>query len=690
MLACKFSQYQAFIMDGVKLLGTCALIILLSTTSTVVGRDRITFTPIEDSAGLMFERMYGLRHHTDDRFVFVKKFNFVSVLQELNNIKSKIELYEAQVSTCTNVRQIKQNRSSIIKARIENQLQFLTQLNKNLITYSVESSILSNDVLDNIDLEYDDSGEFDVYDEYEQPSHWSNMTVSDAQALLRNPPKDRVMFLDTVTTSDVSSKYEEYINCIVSNRTVENECMFLANMMNVLNDKLDDAAALAKMLERIVKQTRKNKLNISNTVIDDDTLLTEMKKLTQTLYNQNRVWVVDFNKDMNSYFDLSQAYKLHLYVDLNTVIMFITMPLLKSTAVSFNLYRVMTVPFCRGKMCLLIISGNEYFGITDSKNYYVPVSDNFRQDCQEFTGYNEFLCPETEPIATMNSKVCEIEMFMGRYSDDVDNMCDIRVANYNPKKAYVNTLIDYRKWLYIFPNTTVSVHYYCHDALVEVDTKVSPGVGVMFSTMAQTCSIRITYDVTITVDSRFYVSHSTTYWPKKKFNFNNYIDQMLLEKATTSFIPTVDNFTRPVLLQLPHKFHIKDYTSTPHHFFHQSKIYTNSAAPDEDSQDDSNTTVVIIAIVAAMILFCGLLLFLFCCIKKRCHQSNNVVVQYKNNNEFVTICNNLEDNRAYINLPNEYDSDDMPKPLYPLLGFNDDLLKDDKPVLYPMIIERIK
>lgn len=674
-------------MDGVKLLGTCALIILLSTTNTVVGRDRITFTPIEDSAGLVFERMYGLRHHTDERFVFVKKFNFASVLQELNNIKSKIELYEAQVSTCKNVRQIKQNRSSNIKTRIEKQLQFLTPLNKNFITYSVENSISSNEVLDNIDLEYDDGVDFDVYDEYEPSSHWSNMTVSDAKALLQNPPKNRVMFLDTVTTNNVSSKYEEYIDCIVSNRTVENECMFLANMMNVLNDKLDDAAALAKMLKRIVKQTRKNKLNISNTVIDDDTLLTEMKKLVQILYNQNRMWVVDFNRDMNSHFDLSQAYKLHLYVDLNTVIMFITMPLLKSTTVPFNLYRAMTLPFCRGTMCLLIISGNEYFGITDSKNYYVPVSDNFRQDCQEFTGYNEFLCPETEPIATMNSKVCEIEMFMGRYRDVVYGMCDIRVANYNPKKAYVNTLVDYRKWLYIFPNTNVSVHYYCKDALVQVNTKVLPGVGVMFSTMEQTCSIGITHDVTITVDSRFYVSHSTTYWPKKKFNFNNYIDQnMLLEKATTaSFIQTVDNFTRPVLLQLFNKFHIEDYTSASQHSFHQSKIYTNSATPDEDSQDDSYTTVVIIiAIVAAtFLLFCSLSLFLFCCIKKRCHQSNNVTVQYKNNDEFVTICNNLENNRAYINLTNEYDnSDDMPKPL--------DLLKDDKPLLYPMIIERIK
>lgn len=141
----------------------------------------------------------------------------------------------------------------------------------------MEDSISSNEVLDNIDLEYDDGVDFDVYDEYEPSSHWSNMTVSDAKALLQNPPKDRVMFLDTVTTNNVSSKYEEYIDCIVSNRTVENECMFLANMMNVLNDKLDDAAALAKMLKRIVKQTRKNKLKISNTVIDDDTLLTEMK-----------------------------------------------------------------------------------------------------------------------------------------------------------------------------------------------------------------------------------------------------------------------------------------------------------------------------------------------------------------------------------------------------------------------------
>lgn len=56
-----------------------------------------------------------------------------------------------------------------------------------------------------------------------------------------------------VIISDVSSKYEEYINCIVSNCIVENECMFLVNMMNVFNDKLDDVVVLVKMLEWIVK-----------------------------------------------------------------------------------------------------------------------------------------------------------------------------------------------------------------------------------------------------------------------------------------------------------------------------------------------------------------------------------------------------------------------------------------------------
>lgn len=98
-------------------------------------------------------------------------------------------------------------------------------------------------------------------------------------------------------------------------------------------------------------------------------------------------------------------------------------------------------------------------------------------------GYNEFLCFEIELIVIMNLKVCEIEMFMGWYSDDVDNMCDIRVVNYNFKKVYVNILIDYWKWLYIFLNMIVFVYYYCYDVFVEVDIKVLFGVGVMFLIM---------------------------------------------------------------------------------------------------------------------------------------------------------------------------------------------------------------
>ncbi|ABL75966.1 efp/ld130 fusion protein [Maruca vitrata nucleopolyhedrovirus] len=642
-------------MGGIKLIATYAII--LSTTSLVVGRDRITFTPLEDSSGLLFERMYGLRHYTNDRFVFVKKFDFYPVLQELNNIKSKIELYASRFLTCKIA--IKQNRSSIIKARIENRLQFLTQLNKDLVRYSVEESY--NDVLENINLEYGDSAEFEVYDDYEHLSHWSNMTVSDAQALLQNPPKDRVMFLKTISAKNTN--ISEYINSTI-------ECTDLANIMNVFNEKLNDASALAKMLKRIMKQTHKNKLDISNTVLDDGMLLTEMKKLVQTLHNHNRAWVVDFNKTMNDSFDLSQAYKLHLYLDLNTVIMFITMPLLKATSVSFNLYRVTTVPFCRGRMCLLIVSDNEYFGISDSKNYYVPVSDNFKQDCKKFTGYDEFLCPETELIATMNAKVCEIEMFMGRYSGDVINICDIRVANYNPKKAYVNTIMNNMKWLYIFPNsTTLVVH--CNDAS-KFEMTVQPGVGVMLSTMSQTCAIRITHDgVTVTVDSRLYVGYSTTFWPKKIFNFNNYIDPFLLEKANTNFLPTIDDFNRSVLLQLSNKFRIKDYTSPPpQHFFRPSKIYTIDETSDE-KDDNINIIVIMIAIVAALLLLCGLMIFLFCCIKKRCRQSNNIIVHYKNNNDFVKV---------------EQPRVPQPLPLYPsLLEFN-----DYEPVVYPMIIEKIK
>ncbi|AGA16177.1 f protein [Thysanoplusia orichalcea nucleopolyhedrovirus] len=687
-------------MAGVELLVVCALISLSSAAT-----DRITFTPIEDNSGLAFERMYRLRHYADDRFVFVKKFDFYPVLQELENVKFNIKFYEAQVLTCKNVKKIKPDRSSTIKSRIERQMQNLKQLNNNLITYSVDNNMLSNDVLESIKFEYKDSIEFAAYDDDDSSSgggggdiaeqgHWSNLTVSDAQNLLRNPPKDRVAFLDTVTTSYVNTKYENYTKCLINNRTAENECMFLNDMMNMLNNKLDDAAALAKMLELITKQAHRNKLNTSNSNVNDAILLTEMKKLSQALNNQNRAWVVDFNKDMDDRFDLSQVYKLHLYLENNVVIMFITMPLLNSSTVPFNLYRVVTIPFCRGKMCLFMVSNHEYFAITDSKNYYVNVPDNFKHVCKEFTGYDEVLCPESNSLATINSHVCEIEMFMGRYSNNIDDVCDIRVANYDPKKTYFNTVIDYRKWLYMFPNSTTAVYYYCNDVIVNGVAKIQPGVGFMTSVISQTCSVQMSKDDIITVASRLYSTPSTTYWPSKKFNFNNYIDQSLLKKASTSFIPTLNNFTRAALLQVRHKFHVREYTSsTPHHFFYPSKIYINTAS-EEKIQDSSNTTIIIVSIIIVALVFLGFVIFLYFCVKKRCNQFNNVVVQYRHNNDFVTIHNTLneESNVMHIDLPHndgdDDDDDDDRETLYPII--NDNLLYNDKPVMYPMIIERIK
>nr|ABQ12356.1 F protein [Antheraea pernyi nucleopolyhedrovirus] len=612
--------------------------------------DPLSFEPIDDASGLVFERLAALRHVSDERFVFIKTVDFDPLLQELSKIIEFLQDPHNDATACPLVKAVKPKKPRAIAARIAKHLSSLTQLDPNFVSYEFDNTDpkINEVITDVVQFDYVDSRQQDAdFDEAHSHAHWSDVNAADARALLRGAAANRAALLPAVTTANVTEKYLDFVMCINGNRSSDNECLYLVEMHKMMAHKLADAVVFADALDRFVKQTRRNKLNATNGLFDDTALLQEMRQLVKALARQNLSWAVDFARPINKQFDLSQAYRLHLYANKNEMVLCVAMPLMRVPTPVFSLYRVATVPFCRGTMCLMMVPSTSHIAVTDTRNYYAPVPADFNTLCKQFTGYDEFLCPASPRIATADSGVCEIEMFMGRYVANIDSLCDVRVAD-NGKQLLLDPLVTDRKWLYSFARN-VSVGYVCGDKLQEWETVVPPGVGLVVAQPLQTCSARvIDYPLFFNVDSTFYAMPSRSYWPRKRFNYNNYVDAALLNQTSTPFADAVTDLSLAQLKTLRSRFHIRDYTASPKLFFSPRR---DVQAP-EPVYDTNTGAVLIFVLIGGGGVLC---LIAACCAAKRyCRRkrAGSVAVMFRNDERqpIITIANDMRG--LHIAVPN--------------------------------------
>nr|UIX56256.1 fusion protein [Hyphantria cunea nucleopolyhedrovirus]UIX56402.1 fusion protein [Hyphantria cunea nucleopolyhedrovirus] len=651
----------------------CFGILLLGCSNAAAS---INYEPVDDATGLLFERISAVRHVTDQRFVFVFTIDYQPLLEELTKIYEFVRDNEA--GDCTLLKAIKPSKPMAILNRVTKQLASLTQINRNFVSYTLNKAHLkTNEVyeepLDFIDYEDTRPPQNIVdADAKNKPPHWSLLSAGDVRALLTADPRDRVKLLPAMSTSNVTTKYLEYEACMDDSRSVKNKCLYLADMHTAMNLKLADAAGFANTLDRLIKQTYRNKLNNINFVLDDNTLLNEMRQLVSKLDKQNLSWVVNFERKANALFDLSQAYKLHLYASKNTIILCVAMPLVDTTALQYSLYKVATVPFCRGTMCLMMVPANKYIAVTDTRNYYTQVPDDFRLQCWQFLGYDEFLCPTSPRIATVDSGVCEIEMFMGRYANDIDVLCDVRVANNNAKQVLLNTLVDKRKWIYQFSSNAELV-YTCNEHGYTYATIIVPaGVGVLTASPSLTCSVNVNKGALMfNVNTRFYATPSISYWPQRRFTYNSYVNASLLSQTSRQFADSVTNLSVQQLKTLRSRFHIQDYTQAPEIYFSP-----RVKEPETKPAHTNGNTVVLVSVLVAVGVFSALCVVgAYCLLKRHCvRRRNSVVVSFNNDDRqpMVAISNSARAD-VHINVPPN----------------NNNLPKYEKAFLFPMEIKSI-
>ncbi|AAK85583.1 hypothetical protein [Epiphyas postvittana nucleopolyhedrovirus] len=622
-----------------------AALVLSGTSASKV----ISFEPINDASGLLFERIAALRHVSDERFVFVKSVDFTFLLQELAQYTEFLTNKRANATTCA-IKLIKPHKPMSTKNRIKKDIASIKQLDVNF--YEIDSNDMNNEVFDDeVDFNYIDNRQENVdYDNTHNVAHWTQLNISEARILLNNLTDKRVKVLPTVVAvtnaSDINLKKCKDCN------TIEEECAYLSDTYSRISRKFVIAAAFANTLDRLIKQTNRNKLNYTNNVLNDTNLLAEMRQLVRMLNNKNFSWTVDFEREMNARFDLSQTYKLHLYANQNVVVIFVILPLVKLPTSVYSLYKVVTVPFCRGTMCLMMVPSASYIAVTDTRNFYAPLPNNIRTVCKEFTGYDEFLCPETTRIATMESGVCEIEMFMGRYASDIDTLCDIRVADNNAKQVLMDTLVVGRKWLYSFAKN-MSVGCLCNHYPMDVVVSVPPGVGLITTQPSNFCSIRIINTLILfNADTQLYATESITYEPRKQFDYNNYVDGSLLSQTSTPFADAVTDLTLTKLRLLRSRFHIRDYTAPPKTFF---SPHNDLPQPRPDIVHSNNIVIVTIIVLFVCIVSALCVVMFYCMYRRHCFTArhNEIAVTFRNDEHqpIITI-NNDTGNRVNIAVPN--------------------------------------
>ncbi|AAC59020.2 unknown [Orgyia pseudotsugata multiple nucleopolyhedrovirus] len=645
----------------------CVAVLIGAASATA----SIDFTPIDDGAGLVFERIGALRHVTNQRFLFVQTIDYYPLLQELAKISKFVREPRNNASSCPLVKLVRPGKPRATGGRISKHLASLTQINKEFVSYTLNSADPQNNEVftDVLEVDYEDTRQQDAaFADAHNPPHWSVVSAADVKELLAvAPPRDRVRVLPHISTANVADKYLKYEACINEERSADNECLYLTEMHGVMASKLADAASFANTLDRLIKQTRRNKLNMTNNVIDDELLLREMRQLSKLLAGHGLGWVVDFERELNAQFDLSQAYKLHLYASQNTVVLCVAMPLVDTAALQYSLYKVATVPFCRGTMCLMMVPAADYIAVTDTRNFYTQVPADFQTQCKAFAGYDEFLCPASQRVPTLDSGECEIEMFMGRYARDIDVQCDMRVADNRPSQVLLGPLVNCRKWVYSF-SSNATVSYWC-GARDAATVAVPAGVGVVVAQSPLTCSVRVNKDALLfTVDTRSHKAASRAYWPRRRFNYNDYVNTSLLLQTTTSFADTVTDLSAQQLKTLRSRFHIRDYATPRHTFFAPRR--SDAAAPDPPHE---KPTMLVYVLLGVGVLSALCVVGAYCAFRRYCKQRrSSVVVSFKNDDSqpMVAISNGARAG-VHINVPH-----------------NNSAPKYEKAFLFPMEIKR--
>ncbi|AGR57168.1 F-protein [Choristoneura rosaceana nucleopolyhedrovirus] len=665
----------------------CVLACIVVLFNCAYATSLINFEPIDDSAGLMFERIGVLRHVTEQRFLFVQTIDYDPLLQELTKILNFARDTRNNATDCSLVKPIKPSKPSGTIARINKYLSSLTQLNNEYVRYTLNSEDRqNNEVYYDINIEYVDAPQTDTVDAH-NPPHWSKVSAADVKAVLAAPSRKHVKMLTPILTADnvTTHKYLKYEECMNKNRCAANECLYLKEMHSIMNSRFIENYYV-NTLDRLIKQTGRNKLNATNYVLDDKFLLHEMQKLEKNLTAHNLSWAVDFKRERNARFDLSQAYKLHLYANKNMVVLCIAMPLVDTAALKYSLYKVATVPFCRGSMCLMMVPAANYVAVTNTRNFYTYVPADFTTRCKRFTGYDdllcpaadsttrcerftsydEFLCPASRRVATLDSGLCEIEMFMGRYANDIDSLCNVRIADNNAKQVLLGVLVNNRKWIYAFSNNA-TVNYSCnghYDAVLNVPA----GVGLVTAQSQLICSVSVNRDaVTFNVDTRSNVTNTRSYWPKNCFNYNNYVNASLLSTPLTD---AVTDLSVQQLKKLRSRFYIRDYTAPPNSYFSPRR---NDVGAHEPPTQNKVNVVVLVSVLMATGAFSALcVLGVYCACKRYCmHKRCSVVVSFTNDDyqPMVAISNSA---RANLNI-------DMPQ---------NNVSKYEKALLFPMEIHR--
>jgi Baculovirus F protein len=605
----------------------CFILLLLGIkVSAAASPVKLQYASVDDSSGLLFERLYAMRHVTTDRFVFIQQIDYLDMLQDLQNMHIMIKNHEGDMIDCGHAGY--QQYLDFITYKIETfnkYLSALQSLDTTYVRYAWDSMITNNEVIDINGSDYESDEPFDAKRNVFSNPEWGNLNAKTAKLLLssRNDFVQRYAVKNT-STSNFSLKSKPY----------KTSCEYINNIIVMYTQVIPNVTDILSDLQALLISIRQNKLK--NNIFSEDFVFQEMKRLRGTLKKYGRAWVTDNKTDSkNGHFNLAESYRLHVYVRNYSVTLYVLMPLLNENSITYNIYKVMTVPFCRGKSCLFMIPTNEYIAVSESKNYYVPLQDDYKETCSLFAGYDEYLCPEIENVPTLNSNICEIEMFMGRYSH-VMTMCDLRLGGtLANNKYYIILLVDFHKWMYVFVKT-LNVSYFCNalDIAHGIIT-VPAGVGILSAQHGDVCSIRLDGKDTISSDTRFYVTESTTYWPKKIFNYNDYFNQYVLGNASLKNLKKLSTFNRSSLLTLNRNFKVNDLQEVNSYFvpiYSNSNEVVNINDDDKPQPDSSKLVYLIIGILSIILLLSASILWYWCCcLKKKSHRViDNFAVKYTN------------------------------------------------------------
>lgn len=648
--------------------------------SCVNAASLISFEPIAETSGLMFERISALRHVSDQRFVFVQTIDYYPVLHDLLKILNFVQNPLNNANDCMSIKLAKPHKTLSTYKRISQHLSMLTQINNEFVNYEVDSSDTENNEVF-ADIIHFDHVNTRRPDNTHEPPHWSWVSVGQVKALLAAPPHDFAKMLTTNMPMSGHMTMNKYEECIRNNCTIEERCLYLAEIHKMISHKLADADYYANTLYLLIEQTRRNKLNVTNNVVDDNSLLREMRQISKILAPHNLKWVVDFDREIDSRFDLSQIYKLHLYVSKTTVVLCIAMPLTDTKVLQYSLYKIGTVPFCKGTMCLMMVPATSHIAVTDTRNFYTQVPVDFETLCKQFTGYNEFICPTSPRIATFDSGVCEIEIFMGRHMEKID-LCDVRVADNNSKQTFAYTLVDGRKWLYAF-SSNATVDYWCNNT--KYNMNVQAGVGLITAQPALTCSVHINGGaIMFNVDTRYYVTSSRSYWPSRLFDYTDYVNATLLSQTSTSFADVAADLSIQQLKTLRSKFYIRNYMTPPRNYF---TSHNHVREPKPEPQQN-NWNIIALLSASTFITFC--VIGAYCVFKRQCLRQKHSEVEMSfincdsdvsndNSHQFAIVAHSS----AHTDMQDDDDDDDDDN------DDNDDESLPKKALLFPMEIKHV-